>query len=578
MDRFGQDMYRYTARLWRVVITMKYQYIPYIWPLLLSGVITASLGIYTFLKRRKAKGAYFFTLCMLELTVWSLSNVLEMSAVDLQTKLIWANVQYFAYCYSPVTLVILCMQFTGYDRMVKDKRIIWFFALPTIIAALVWTDVWFGLIRYDFQLSYEGTFPVITKKYGLGFYIHALYSHIMNLFSAFLLIRAVFFKITVYRNQARALLVGISLIIIPNLSYILDFSPLDFDITPLFFGPAGVIMLWGLFHYRIFDLVPMARETVVESMRAGIMVFDIQDRVIDVNPAFVKIFKDVPTCLSIPEFNAAYKDRNRTNIEFSFSSGEEERIYEAHFSLLLDKKDNYLGRLATLQDITNKRLLQQERLDQQWKLAVIDERERLARDLHDNIGQILGFINFQAQAIKQNLQKEDIEIIASKLEQLVEVTQTAQSDIRDYIHNVRNSNNLEKNFLVSLKNMIQRFEEQYGLTIILKLTEQLTGEELSPIKYVNILNIIKEALNNVTKHAQANRAVVSLALDKDVLYVTVEDDGKGFDIVYNNSKTKSKFGLDIMRERAAIIGATIKIASIVDRGSCVFLSIPVENK
>lgn len=120
--------------------TVHYQYIPYIWPLMASSVITLSLGIYALTRRRNVKGTISFMLCMIVVTLWSSANALEMSSIVFSTKLFWANVQYIAYCFSPVTLLGLCMEFTGYDKWIRNKNIIWLAVIPTIIIILVWTD------------------------------------------------------------------------------------------------------------------------------------------------------------------------------------------------------------------------------------------------------------------------------------------------------------------------------------------------------------------------------------------------------------------------------------------------------
>lgn len=80
---------------------MQYQYTPYIWPLIVSAFFSLSLGVYALLKRKDAKGAKSFILSMFVVTIWSSANALEMSSTNLTTKLLWANIQYFAYCYSP---------------------------------------------------------------------------------------------------------------------------------------------------------------------------------------------------------------------------------------------------------------------------------------------------------------------------------------------------------------------------------------------------------------------------------------------------------------------------------------------
>lgn len=117
-----------------------------------------------------------------------------MSSTDCSTKLFWANMQYIAYCYSPVVLLALCMEFTGYDRWIRNRKVLlWIAVIPTIIILLVWTDRLYGLVRYDIHMDYSGAFPVLEKKYGPVFFVHALYAHLLNISAWVLLVIAVIF-------------------------------------------------------------------------------------------------------------------------------------------------------------------------------------------------------------------------------------------------------------------------------------------------------------------------------------------------------------------------------------------------
>jgi PAS domain S-box-containing protein len=481
------------------------------------------------------------------------------------------------------------MQFTGYDEWVQNKKVLWLMLIPTIVLILVWTDGQHGLIRYDIHMDYSGLFPVIDKKYGPVFFIHAAYSYLLNLSAAVLLIRGVFYKNTVYRKQAAALLAGLSLIVIPNLMYILGLGPVQrFDITPVFFGPAGLIIAWGIFRFKLFDLVPLARATVIEIMDAGVMVLDLQNRVLDINPAFEKIIglntagilstRAEEVCANIPQLAQACIDRNITETVFSLENGESLRFYELLLSPLVDKKGMLVGRLVISYEITEKKLAEQEYMKQQWKLAVIEERERMARDMHDNLGQVLGFINLQAQGIRQELANAGVGITSKKLDKLVAVSQSAHNEIREYILNARNLASTETDFISALTREILIFEEQAEWKVKLDIPMGFTGEELEPNAKVNILNIVKEALNNISKHAEALNVRISVAFEQEQLCAAIEDDGKGFDVIQCNITDRSKFGLNIMRERAVAIGAQIDIESVVGQGSRIALRVPLEER
>jgi len=566
---------------------MRFQYIPYIWPLIVSSSITLSLGVYALLRRKSAKGAISFIISMFLVTIWSSGNALEMAAVDLDTKLFWANIQYLAYCYSPITLLTLCMEFTGYDQWTKNKKFWWILVVPTIIIILVWTNDLHGMIRQGIYMDYSGSFPVIAKRYGPMFFVHAVYSHLLNIIAWVLITKAVVIRNTVYRKQAFALFLGLSLIVIPNILYISGISPVKrFDITPAFFGPAGLIMTWGIFRYKMFDLIPLARATVIETMEAGVLVFDLQNRILDVNPAFAKMLgvnaaqlstkRIEEACNEIPELVKACLDKDISYTEFSINTIGYTKIYEAMFSPLSDNKGNIIGRLAVIYDITEKKQSQKELLKQQWELAVTAERERMVKDMHDNLSQVLGFINLQAQGIRQELLNAGVEVASGKLDRLVDVTQDAHNEIREYIHNARSEVFREKDFITALHKEITKFENRTGIHVKLEIPDGFTGEKLEPITRLNIFNIIKEALNNVGKHAEVDYVRVCFSIATQVLCIIIEDYGKGFDSSICKESDKH-YGLKIMRERAAEIGAQLDIQSSSEEGSRIILHLPLKE-
>ena len=568
---------------------MQFQYIPYIAPLTVSAFTSLFLGINILLTRRNSKGAVSFILSMLVVTIWSFCNALEMSAVDFRTKLFWANMQYFAYCYSPVTLLALCMQFTGYDDKIQNRKVLWFAVIPTIIVIFVWTDQLHGLVRYDMYMDYSGPFPVISKKYGPVFFVHMVYSYFLNITALVLLIKTIFSPNAAYRKQAIVLFFGVILIVIPNMLYILGFGPVKrFDITPVFFGPAGLIIVLGIFRFKLFDIVPLARATVIEIMDVGMLVIDSQNRILDVNPAFERIVGLSASQISakraeevfneIPELKIACMDRSITHAEFSINQNQNLKIYELFLSQLTDNRGIFMARLAVVYEITEKKQAQREFLKQQRKLAVIEERERMSRNMHDNLCQVLGFINVQAQGIRQELMNEGVETASHEIDKLVNVAQSAHNEIREYIRNVINATPSQKNFIAVLKKDILNFEEQTNLTVNLNIPGEFTGEELEPNEQFNLLNIIREAMNNIRKHAEASNVKITFLFSQKRLFTTIEDDGKGFHNVLETNCSKNNFGLDIMKKRAAEIGARIHIKSELGKGSRIDICLPIKGE
>jgi len=547
-----------------------------------SAAVTLLLGIYAFARQHYSKCAASFITSMLLVAVWSGGNALEMSGADLATKLFWANVQYFAYCFSPLALLALCMRFTGYDKWLHKKTFWWLLVLPVVIIALVWTDVYHGLMRYDFRLDTSGAFPVIAKRYGPAFYIHAAYQHIINIAALTMLVRAVIYRKTVYRNQAVLLLIGAGLIVVPNILYISGLSPAKgIDLTPVFFGPAGVLMAVAIFRYKMFDLVPLARAAVIENMDAGVLVMDLQGRILDVNPALEKMtgvsvklangrYAADAFC-STPEFSNACINRSITYTEFQRSEPDGMRMYEAIFSPLTDSKGALMGRLAMVYEVTEKKKVQQRHLAQQLRLAASREKEQMARDLHDNLGQILGFINLQAQGIQRELVVSGVDMVNERLCRLVDVTQTAHEQLRSYIKNARSVSASDNSLIASLRADILEFEKRSGISTDLKI--DFDWAKISTYTQIQLLSIAKEALNNVQKHSGASQVWLTVSCEEGQLCLSVEDNGKGFD--YGRPHAYDAFGLNIMQERAAEIGAALRIDSRPKQGCRVLLTMPM---
>ncbi len=563
---------------------MHYQYIPYIWPLLISGIISFSLGIYSLLRCRSSKGAISFAISMFIVTLWSVPNAFEMSATELGTKLFWANVQYLAYCYSPVVLLILCLQFAGSEKSAGSRKLLLLLLIPSIVLLLVWTDGYHGLVRYHITLEDSGPFPVIKKEYGIAFYVHALYSHLLNITTLVILLRAAYRRKTIYRKQVIALLIGVGMIVVPNILYILKLSPFSFDITPIFFGPAGLIMFWNILRYRIFNLLPLAWATVIETMETGVIVLDLQSRVIEINPALTKMFgiernqiltKNVQEFISsYPELSEAMNKKEVPLTEFSIQTEAGTKTYEILFTPLIDQKGVLLGRLAVIYEITEKKKAQQEYMKQQWKLAIIEEKERSSRDMHDNLGQVLGFINLQAQAIRHEYSQLHQDELLNQIDRLVNATKEAHKEIREYINDARGYVYLENGFITGLNNIMASFQNTTGIKVISRLPEDCVGDEIDPNIRINILNIIREALNNVRKHSQASQVSIMLERGTEQFIVVIEDNGIGFD--YHDKKSdKIKFGLNIMRDRASEIGAGLNISAAVGAGCRIELMIPM---
>ncbi|HEX3027064.1 MAG TPA: ATP-binding protein, partial [Clostridia bacterium] len=190
---------------------------------------------------------------------------------------------------------------------------------------------------------------------------------------------------------------------------------------------------------------------------------------------------------------------------------------------------------------------------------------------------ILGFINLQAQGVRQELVTAGVDTVSDKLDRLVEVTQAAHDEIRAYIKSARSISHSDSDFLESLRNDILHFEQRSGIPTKLFTNLDLTEIDLAPQVQLHLLSIAKEALNNVQKHSGANHVKLSLSLEKEKILLSIEDNGRGFNVSDKNDSAGKAFGLSIMKERAMEIGGKLAIESESGKGCRVALTLPVSQ-
>lgn len=207
--------------------------------------------------------------------------------------------------------------------------------------------------------------------------------------------------------------------------------------------------------------------------------------------------------------------------------------------------------------IENGQLNERERL-----YAVVQERQLMARGLHDSIAQALSYLNLQVQFLSSAIEKKDDALRDESLAAIRTGLQECYDDVRELLLNFRERVHKEK-FIDGVRTVINRFEAQANVEASLRVVER--GPELTERQKVQVIFIIQEALSNVRKHAHASHVNVVVENYED-LRVVVEDDGVGIDEKLVESRKGRHVGLSIMSERASRIGAEVTVERASDEG------------
>jgi two-component system nitrate/nitrite sensor histidine kinase NarX len=208
-------------------------------------------------------------------------------------------------------------------------------------------------------------------------------------------------------------------------------------------------------------------------------------------------------------------------------------------------------------------------------LATVEERERIAREMHDGLAQALGLLHLKLRAAEERASSTDPAQLAEVLGEMTAITDRAYEDVRQSIFGLRTMVSRGLGLIPTLTEYLHEFSAQNGIAVELEVADRRPNH-LSHGSEVQLIRIIQEALTNVRKHAGAHRAWVRLHRQDPWVLVTIEDDGRGFEPATLASPDRLHFGLQTMRERAESLGGKLEIDTAPGRGTRVVATLPGE--
>ena len=217
-----------------------------------------------------------------------------------------------------------------------------------------------------------------------------------------------------------------------------------------------------------------------------------------------------------------------------------------------------------------------EKLTQVRQQAIMDERERIARELHDGVAQFLGYVNTKIVAISTLIAKDENRLAQKHIDQIMQAVHDQSVDVRASIVGLKLAETGGEDLAGDLREYIRQCNLLLDLPVELVVEPAAEHVRLHPEVELHLVRIVQEAISNIRKHAHANFALVKLALEADMLTLTIQDDGVGFNPWQLNIDHQSHFGLQTMRERAELAGAQLTLVSEPGAGTTVTLRLRVE--
>jgi len=187
-------------------------------------------------------------------------------------------------------------------------------------------------------------------------------------------------------------------------------------------------------------------------------------------------------------------------------------------------------------------------LEERGVVATYQERERLARELHDGIGQVLGYVGMQAEAAQDSCRAGDRVKTDSLLTRLIDVAHRSHADLRHSILALKATPTEGSPFLTTLEDYMNDFGRQYGVPVEFTVADPGVQDAVGPAAAAQVLRVIQEALSN-TRHAAARKVQVAVEGRDGHACIVISDDGQSFDLAELSRDPGRHFGLAFMNER-----------------------------
>lgn len=327
--------------------------------LLIVSLILLVIVFYSTRLKNIAGKNTFILLCTATL-IYTFGYAMELNFIKLNTMLFWNFIQYLASPLLPALWLTFALQFTEKDHILNKKTYALIYTIPIITMILRYTNNYHHLLYKNSTVYYNNYFYVLSSERGVWYYVHFVYATLIIIFTSIMYFQ-LFLK-TNSKIRSQALLMFYSSIF-PWAAYaIMIFLrfPYHIDFSPFFLSISTLLLLVGFFKYNFLSIIPIARDKVFEWSKDGILILDDDYSVIDYNEKAKEIIislgsksigDNIKQYLNgYTSITSAYKTSQES--QFKISKNGTDYYYDVKCLKINDKKNNVLGFMVFLQDIT----------------------------------------------------------------------------------------------------------------------------------------------------------------------------------------------------------------------------------
>jgi PAS domain S-box-containing protein len=379
-------------------------------------------------KRRKSNGATYLMLFEIAAAIWAISDGFESASLQPGQKIIWAQLSYLGISTSTAFFLLFSIDYANHGGYRKLRTFIFLMIIPVVTLIVVFTNSYHHFLwaRIEFiEADHKAVY-----YYGPYFWIQAFYQYAMLIFAIIILLRSSLKVYSRHRAQFWIIIAGSLFPFAASISYVFKLIPVKgFDPTPVSFIFSGFIVTYAIFWYRMFNIMPIAREQAIDNLRDGIIVVDSSGMIVDANPAFSAMTGQHPGWIigtGVDDFlnsagitRSAFSAANDYTAEARMNIFQEEQDFELKYHDIKDAAGRILGGIFMLSNITTRKMIidaiadsnkrrKQELVEKEKLIMDLDAYARsVAHDLKNPMGSIVGL----SEMIRERLAENDLEDI-----------------------------------------------------------------------------------------------------------------------------------------------------------------------
>lgn len=584
---------------------MPYQFHPYSIPLGLAFVTASILAIILF-RHRNANGAKSLFWCVIGLVFWAGIYAIHWGYTSLSPVLLLLNITYIGVYITSVSFLLFAFEYTHQHKHLNIKYIILLSIIPLIALMLAFTNKWHFIFYNKLEITENHGYYELKWDRGIGYYLFIIfYNFILSVYAIYIFIKAFKNAHKLFRNQIITILTGIAIFWIFIAFSLSKYNPYpNLDLSPFAIAIECGIFAYAIIHYKLFDLVPVARSLLVESMSDSVLVIDKNNRILDINPQAKLVIHSFHSGIIIgkhvadifkqwPQFYDQLKYNTEIFVEIKLTF-DYDHYYDMRVSSIFSKNKDMLGKLVVLRDITSEKINENRLLKINRELRRINETKDqlfkiIAHDLRGPMGNMRNLLEVMAE--NENLD-------ANYIKEYLNVMKLASATAYDLLENLLNWAKSQRNDIsytpeiISINKVVSEVIENITP---MALSKQVLLENNCPLNLkayfdtptitVVIRNLIMNALKFSTRHGIIS---VNARLISDEVIISVEDNGVGMtdDILLKIFVEKrfvttqgtanekgSGLGLMLCRDFVAKNGGKLWAESKIGQGTKVFFSL-----